>query len=301
MKSSVISLIGRTPLVRLGRMEEYFGLKAGLYAKLEGYNPSGSVKDRAAIEMLTAAMGQGLSQGSVIIEPTSGNLGISLAMLSASLGLRAIILMPENMSKERASMIRSYGAEVVPTPAEEGMQGAIDRAAEMTIEIKNGHTLGQFTNKNNESAHYKTTAWEIFNDIFGRVDILVAGVGSGGTISGVARFLKERLPSVKVVAVEPLESAVLSGGRAGRHGIAGIGAGFLPPLFRPDLVDEVMTVHTDAAIAARELLARREGIAVGISSGAALTAAVSVAKRAENKGKNIVVIFPDRADRYGYT
>lgn len=298
MKNSVIDLIGNTPMIRLRRLEKYFGVGAGLFAKLEGYNPSGSVKDRAAIEMLTQAMAKGLTRENIIIEPSSGNMGISLSLVSAALGLRAVILMPENMSRERVSMIRSYGAEVVLTPAAEGMRGAIDRAAEMALETKNGHTLGQFTNKNNPKAHYKTTGPEIFSAMRGRVDIFISGVGSGGTISGTAAFLKERLPYVGVIGVEPSESAVLSGGVAGRHGIQGIGAGFVPPVYRPELVDEIVRVDTDAAIAAMRLLAGLEGIGAGISSGAALVAAVSVGKRPENKGKKIALILPDLADRY---
>ncbi len=295
----VKGLIGSTPTVRLSSLEKYFGLKSTLYAKLEGFNPSGSVKDRAALFMIEDAYRRGLlREGGVVIEPTSGNTGISLSMLSAVYGYRAVIVMPESMSKERRALIRAYGGEVILTDASRGMRGAIDRAGELLAEIKGAYSPSQFENPNNPIAHYMTTGREIYADTSGIVDILVGGVGTGGTLSGTGRFLKEKLPSLKVVAVEPAESAVLSGRAAAPHGIQGIGAGFVPPLLDSKIIDEILTVSTDEAKQMCRILGLREGIFAGFSSGAALSAAVSVAKGAEAAGKSIAVILPDGGEKY---
>lgn len=292
-------LIGRTPMLRLSSLETYFGLGAALYAKLESFNPSGSVKDRAALFMIEDAHRRGLiGEGNAVIEATSGNTGISLAMLSAVYGYRALIVMPESMSEERRALIRSYGGELVLTNGAKGMKGAIERAVELLSEIKGAYSPGQFENTQNKNAHYQTTGKEIYTDMKGSVDILVCGVGTGGTLSGTGRFLKEKNPSVKLVAVEPVESAVLSGRPAASHGIQGIGVGFLPPLFEGEITDEVVAVSTEEAIEMCRILGLREGVFAGFSSGAALSAAVSIAKRSENTAKNIAVILPDGGERY---
>ena len=286
-------------MVRLSKIEKYFGLKARLYAKLERYNPSGSVKDRAALFMIRNAVSRGLiKQGSIVIEPTSGNTGISLSMLSAIYGYRAVIVMPESMSAERVEMIRAYGGEVVLTPAESGMSGAIGRAEELAAEIKEAYIPSQFNNEHNLLAHYATTGPEIYREREGEVDIFVCGVGTGGSFCGVGRFLKEKNPSVKLFAVEPSESAVLSGGSVGKHGIQGIGAGFMPPLFDKTLADGVICVSTEQARELCSLISKKEGIFAGVSSGASLFGAISLAKEKENQNKSIVTLFPDGGEKY---
>ena len=286
-------------MVRLSKIEKYFGLKARLYAKLERYNPSGSVKDRAALFMIRNAVSRGLiKQGSIVIEPTSGNTGISLSMLSAIYGYRAVIVMPESMSAERVEMIRAYGGEVVLTPAESGMSGAIGRAEELAAEIKEAYIPSQFNNEPNLLAHYATTGPEIYREREGEVDIFVCGVGTGGSFCGVGRFLKEKNPSVKLFAVEPSESAVLSGGSVGKHGIQGIGAGFMPPLFDKTLADGVICVSTEQARELCSLISKKEGIFAGVSSGASLFGAISLAKEKENQNKSIVTLFPDGGEKY---
>jgi cysteine synthase A len=296
---SVINLIGKTPTVRLQKIEKYFGLTARLYAKLEKYNPSGSVKDRAAYYMVESAVRHGLiGDRTSVIEPTSGNMGISLAMLSSVYGYRAIVVMPESVSVERRALISAYGGEVLLTDGHKGMKGAIERAEQMLSEINGAYTLAQFTNQLNLIAHYETTGKEIYRDLMGGVDILVAGVGTGGTIGGAGRYLKEKKPSVKLIAVEPSESAVLSGGPFSPHGIQGIGAGFIPPLLDMSLIDRVMTVSTEESLETCNVLALKEGIFAGISSGAALSRGITLGLEAENEGKNIVVILPDGGEKY---
>ncbi len=296
---SVIDLIGRTPTVRLREIEKYFNLSARLYAKLEKYNPSGSVKDRAALYMIESAVKGGLIRdGGVVIEPTSGNMGISLSMLSGVFGYRSVIVMPESVSVERRKIIFAYGGEVVLTDGKRGMRGAIERAEQLISEAKAAYTLSQFENPLNLTAHYEGTGREIYRDLGGEVDILVAGVGTGGTIGGAGRYLKEKKPSAKIVAVEPRESAVLSGGAASSHGIQGIGAGFIPPLLDMRLVDRIMTVSTDEAGEMCRILTMKEGIFAGISSGATLSAAVLLGSDKENCGKSIVLIFPDGGEKY---
>ena len=291
--------VGRTPLVRLRETEGRYSLKARIYAKLEMFNPTHSVKDRAALYMMRDALRHGLiKEGGTVIEPTSGNTGISLAMLSLFFGYRAVIVMPENMSVERRRMISAYGGEVVLTDGDKGMQGAIDRAEELLLEYPGAYIPSQFTNPNNSLAHYETTGKEIFASLDGCVDVFVAGVGTGGTLSGVGRYLKEQNPCVKIVAAEPEESAVLSGGASGSHSIQGIGAGFVPPLLDMRLVDEVVTVSSDLAKGVARSLCKSEGIFAGISSGAALSAAISFAEREESEGKNIVTLFPDGGEKY---
>ncbi|MBQ8414685.1 MAG: cysteine synthase A [Clostridia bacterium] len=297
--NSVSHLIGRTPVVRLSSVEKHFGLCARLYAKLESFNPSGSVKDRAALFMLEDGKRRGIiSRGSVIVEATSGNMGISLAMLSSVYGCRCVIVMPDSMSEERRRLIAAYGGELVLGDGAKGMQGAIERAGELLSEIKAACSLSQFENPMNRLAHYNTTGPEIYSDMRGEVDIFVSGVGTGGTISGTGRYLKEKKPSVITVAVEPSESAVLSGKKRGSHSIQGIGAGFVPPLFDREVVDFVMAVSGSEAASACRVLGRLEGIFSGISSGAAISAAITLGKREENRGKNILVIFPDGGEKY---
>ena len=297
--TSVDQLIGRTPLLELRGIEAQYSLKARLLAKLESFNPAGSVKDRVALAMIEDAEKTGrLKEGSVIIEPTSGNTGIGLAAVAAARGYRVIIVMPDSMSVERRLLMTAYGAELVLTDGSKGMAGAIARADELAASIPGSMIAGQFSNPANPAAHYRSTGPEIYADTDGAVDVFVAGVGTGGTVTGVGRYLKERKPSVKVVAVEPATSAVLSGGKAGAHGLQGIGAGFVPEVLDTGIYDEVIAVTDEDAYAAGRLLGKREGILAGISSGAALWAAIEVAKRKESAGKTVVVLLPDTGDRY---
>ena len=292
-------LIGKTPLLELGNIEKELGLEAKLLAKLEYFNPAGSVKDRIAKAMLDEAEKSGaLKKNSVIIEPTSGNTGIGLASVAAARGYRIIIVMPETMSVERRQLMKAYGAELVLTEGSKGMKGAIAKAEELAKEIADSFIPGQFVNKANPKAHFETTGPEIFEDTDGDVDIFVAGVGTGGTVTGVGTYLKSKKPQVKVVAVEPASSAVLSTGVAGAHKIQGIGAGFVPDVLDTSVYDEIITVSNEDAFKYGKLVGRKEGVLVGISSGAALAAGVELAKRPENKGKTIVVLLPDTGDRY---
>lgn len=297
--TSADQLIGHTPLMELTNIEKKHGLKAKLLAKLEYFNPAGSVKDRIAKAMIDDAEAKGLLKpGSVIIEPTSGNTGIGLASVAAARGYRIIIVMPETMSVERRQIMKAYGAELVLTEGAKGMKGAIAKAEELSKEIPNSFIPGQFVNPANPKAHFETTGPEIFDDIDGKVDIFVAGVGTGGTVTGVGQYLKSRNPSVKVVAVEPKSSAVLSTGVAGPHKIQGIGAGFVPDVLDTKVYDEIIPVTNEDAFAAGKEIGRSEGVLVGISSGAALWAGIDLAKRPENAGKTIVVLLPDTGDRY---
>lgn len=296
---SLTELIGGTPLVRLTHVEEKLGLQARLLAKLESYNPAGSAKDRVALNMIEQAEKSGaLKAGSVIIEPTSGNTGIGLAAVAAVRGYRTIIVMPDTMSAERRMLIAAYGAELVLTDGKLGMQGAIDKAESLAKEIPDSFIAGQFVNPANAAAHYKTTGPEIYADTDGAVDIFVAGVGTGGTVTGVGRYLKEQNSAVTVVGVEPASSPVLSGGKAGAHGLQGIGAGFVPAVLDTSVLDAVKTVTEQQAYDAGKLLAKTEGILAGISSGAALHAAIEIARCPENAGKTVVVLLPDTGDRY---
>ena len=297
--TSADQLIGHTPLLELTHIERAHGLKAKILAKLEYFNPAGSVKDRIAKAMVDDAEAKGLLKpGSVIIEPTSGNTGIGLASVAAARGYRIIIVMPETMSVERRQLMKAYGAELVLTEGAKGMKGAIAKADELAKEIPGSFVAGQFVNPANPKAHYETTGPEIWADTDGQVDFFVAGVGTGGTITGTGKFLKEHKPDVKVVAVEPKTSAVLSTGVAGAHKIQGIGAGFVPDVLDTHVYDEIIPVDNDDAFAVGKEVGRREGVLVGISSGAALWAAIELAKRPENAGKNIVVLLPDTGDRY---
>ena len=292
-------LIGKTPLLELTHIEEEYGLEARILAKLEYFNPAGSVKDRIAKAMIDDAEARGLlRKGSVIIEPTSGNTGIGLASVAAARGYRIIIVMPETMSVERRQIMKAYGAELVLTEGAKGMKGAIAKANELAAEIPGSFVPGQFVNPANPAAHRATTGPEIFEDTDGEVDYFVAGVGTGGTISGVGEYLKSKKPSVKVVAVEPESSAVLSTGVAGPHKIQGIGAGFVPDVLNTNIYDEIIPVKNEDAFATGKLIGRKEGVLVGISSGAATWAAIELARRPENKGKTIVVLLPDTGDRY---
>ncbi len=292
-------LVGDTPLLELSALEKEFTLEAKLFAKVEYFNPAGSVKDRIALAMINDAEEKGLlKEGSVIIEPTSGNTGIGLASIGVMKGYRIILTMPESMSIERRKLLKAYGAELVLTPASLGMIGSVDKANELVKEIPNSIILGQFVNPANPYIHYKTTGPEIYKDLNGNVDIFVAGVGTGGTVSGVSKYLKEKNNNIKVVAVEPLTSPLLSLGHAGPHKIQGIGANFIPETLDQNGYDEVIAIDNDEAFKYAKLVSRKEGILVGISSGAALSAAIKVAQRKENKGKNIVVLFPDSGDRY---
>lgn len=296
---STEDLIGNTPLIQVSNIKKELGLQAEILAKLEYLNPAGSVKDRAAREMIRDAEERGiLKEGSVIIEPTSGNTGIGLAALAAVKGYRVVLTMPETMSVERQNILKAYGAEIILTEGARGMQGAIDRAEELAKEIPGSFIAGQFVNQANAEAHRKTTGPEIWRDTDGKVDIFVAGVGTGGTITGTGEYLKSQNPKIQIVAVEPSDSPVLSQGRAGAHKIQGIGAGFVPEVLNTEVYDEVVTVEAEDAFAAARLLARKEGFLVGISSGAAFHAAAELARRPENKGKTIVVLLPDSGDRY---
>ena len=297
--TSADQLIGKTPLLELTNIEKKFGLKAKILAKLEYLNPAGSVKDRIAKAMIDAAEASGqLKPDSVIIEPTSGNTGIGLASVAAARGYRIIIVMPETMSVERRQLMKAYGAELVLTEGAKGMKGAIARADELEREIPNAFVTGQFVNPANPKAHFETTGPEIWEDTDGQVDYFVAGVGTGGTITGTGRFLKSKNPDVRVVAVEPASSAVLSTGVAGAHKIQGIGAGFVPEVLDTKIYDEIIPVSNDDAFATGKEVGKNEGVLVGISSGAALWAAIELAKRPENEGKTIVVLLPDTGDRY---
>ena len=297
--TSADQLIGRTPLLELTHLEKKYGLKARILAKLEYFNPAGSVKDRIARAMIDDAEAKGLlKEGSVIIEPTSGNTGIGLASVAAARGYRIIIVMPETMSVERRQLMKAYGAELVLTEGAKGMKGAIAKADELAKEIPNSFIHGQFVNPANPKAHFETTGPEIWEDTDGGVDVFVAGVGTGGTVTGVGRYLKSKNPAVRVVAVEPKSSAVLSTGVAGPHKIQGIGAGFVPAVLDTGVYDEIIPVENDDAFATGRELGRSEGVLVGISSGAALWAALELAGRPENAGKTIVVLLPDTGDRY---
>ena len=297
--TSVEQLIGKTPLVELTHIEKKYDLKAKLLAKVELFNPGGSAKDRVAKAMLDDAEERGiLTKDSVIIEPTSGNTGIGLALMSVARGYRCIIVMPDTMSMERRMLMKAYGAELVLSEGAKGMAGAIAKAEELAKEILHSFIQGQFENPANAKAHYVTTGPEIYEDCDGNVDIFVAGVGTGGTITGTGRYLKERKNDVKIIAVEPASSAVLSGKPAGPHGLQGIGAGFIPGVLDTSIYDEIIPVSNEDAYATGKMIGRSEGILVGISAGAALYAAIEVAKREENAGKNIVVLLPDTGERY---
>ena len=291
--------VGETPSIELKSIENELNLKARLIAKVEGANPAGSAKDRAALYMIEHAEKQGLiKKGSTIIEPTSGNTGIALAAIAVPRGYRVIIVMPDNMSEERKRLMTAYGAELVLTDGSLGMSGSIEKANELKSQIENSYIPDQFNNKANALAHYETTAPELYRDCDESVDIFVAGVGTGGTITGVGRYLKEQNENVQIIAVEPKNSPILSGGKAGAHGIQGIGAGFVPGVLDVNVIDEIICVTEEEAYNAARMLAKKEGILAGISSGAALHAAIEIAKREENKDKNIVVLLPDRGDRY---
>ena len=297
--TSASQLVGRTPLLELRGIEKELGLEAKIYAKLEYFNPAGSVKDRVALYMINDAEERGiLKEGSVIIEPTSGNTGIGLASVAASRGYRTIIVMPETMSVERRQLMAAYGAELVLSPGSEGMKGAIALAEKLAEETENSFIAGQFVNPANVKAHYETTGPEIYEDTDGEVDIFIAGVGTGGTVTGTGHYLKEKKPEVKVIAVEPASSPVLSEGKAGPHKIQGIGAGFIPEILDTSVYDAVVPVENEAAFEAARLLGVKEGVLVGISSGAALHVAIEEAKKPENSGKKIVVLLPDTGDRY---
>lgn len=299
VKNSFLDLVGNTPLVRVNNLIKKDELKADVLAKLEYFNPAGSVKDRIAKEMIQDALEKGLiNENTTLIEPTSGNTGIGLSAVATALNLKIIITMPETMSVERRNLMKTYGAELVLTPGSEGMKGAIAKAKELASQIENSFIPGQFENPANPTAHYKTTGPEIYEQTEGKVDIFVAGVGTGGTISGIGKYLKEKNPEVKVVAVEPASSPVLSTGKGGAHKIQGIGAGFVPETLDTKIYDEIITVENEDAFATGKEMAKTEGILVGISSGAALYAAKELAKREENAGKTIVVLLPDGGDRY---
>lgn len=297
--TSIDQLIGKTPLLELKHIEAQENLKARLLVKLEYLNPAGSVKDRVARAMLDDAEAKGfLRPDSVIIEPTSGNTGIGLACVAAARGYRIMIVMPDSMSMERRQLMAAYGAELVLTPGAKGMKGAIEKANELALEIPNSFIPGQFVNPANPAAHYASTGPEIWEDTGGTVDIFVAGVGTGGTITGTGTYLKSKNPKIQVVAVEPAASAVLSGGKAGPHKIQGIGAGFVPDVLDTQIYDEILTVENEDAFAAGRMVGRQEGVLIGISSGAAVSAAIALARRTENEGKTIVALLPDTGDRY---
>lgn len=296
---SADELIGKTPLLELSSIEKKLDLKAKIIAKLELFNPAGSAKDRVARQMIEDAEKEGkLEKGSVIIEPTSGNTGIGIASIAASKGYKAIIVMPDTMSVERIQLIKAFGAKIVLTEGQKGMSGAIEKAEELHREIPGSIIAGQFVNPSNPKAHYLSTGPEIFDDTDGKIDFFVAGVGTGGTITGVGKYLKEKNEKIKIIAVEPKSSPVLSEGKAGAHGIQGIGANFVPEILNRDILDEIITVSDEDAYTYARLIGNSEGILVGISSGAALKGAIEIAKRPENENKNIVVLFPDTGDRY---
>ena len=297
--TSAEQLIGKTPLLELKNIEKKFETKAKIIAKLEMFNPGGSAKDRVALSMLDDAISRGkVTKDTVIIEPTSGNTGIGLSLIAACRGYKAIIVMPDSMSEERRTLMRAYGATLVLTDGKDGMAGAIKKAEELAKEYPNSFIPSQFDNPANADAHYKTTGPEIYGDMDGKVDIFVCGVGTGGTITGVGRYLKEKNPSAQVIAVEPFTSAVLSGEEKGAHGLQGIGAGFIPKVLDTKIYDEIIKVKDEEAFEMGREIGKSEGILVGISAGAALFAAIEVAKREENSGKNIVVLLPDTGDRY---
>lgn len=299
IKQNVTELVGKTPLIEFNKLEKEYDLKAHIIGKLEYLNPAGSIKDRIALSIIEDYEEKGiLKEGSTIIEPTSGNTGIGLSMIAAIKGYKVIITMPSTMSKERIALMKAYGAEVELTDGTKGMKGAIEKANELHEQIENSIIAGQFENPANPLAHYKTTGPEIYEDTDGKVDIFVAGIGTGGTISGVGKYLKEKNKDIKVVGVEPASSPVLTEGKSGGHKIQGIGAGFVPHTLDTAIYDEVITVSNEDAFAATKLIARKEGLLVGISSGAAVVAAFKLAKREENAGKNIVVILPDTGNRY---
>lgn len=297
--SSITELIGKTPLVELSNIEKDLNLNARILAKLEYFNPGGSVKDRVAKNMIEMAEKEGkLKKGSVIIEPTSGNTGIGLALVAAAKDYKTIIVMPDTMSKERQLLMKAYGAELVLTDGKKGMKGAIEKAEELNKTIENSIIAGQFTNPYNPKSHFDTTGPEIYKDTDGKVDIFISGVGTGGTISGTGEYLKQKNPDIKVIAVEPFGSPILSKGKSGPHNLQGIGAGFIPETLNTDIYDEIITVKEEDAYISARLITQKEGILVGISSGAALYAAIEEAKREENKGKTIVVLLPDTGERY---
>ena len=296
---SIDELIGKTPMLRLERTEKRFGVNAEIYAKLEYFNPAGSVKDRVGLSMIEDAENSGrLKKGSVIIEPTSGNTGIGIAAVAVARGYSAIIVMPETMSEERRRMMKAYGAQLVLTDGTKGMGGAIEKANELAAEIPGSIVAGQFENPANSVAHYRTTGPEIYNDMQGDIDYFVSAVGTGGTITGTGQYLKEQNSDIKIIAVEPQNSPVLSCGKAGAHKIQGIGAGFVPKVLDTSIIDEIVTVSDEDAFATGNIIGKTEGFLAGISSGAALCAAIELAKRPENAGKKIVVLLPDGGDRY---
>ncbi len=297
--SSIEELIGKTPIIELKNIEKEFSLNAKIFAKLERFNPAGSIKDRVALNMIIEAEKSGkLNKETVIIEPTSGNTGIGLAAICAARGIKLIIVMPDSMSEERQKLMKVYGAKLVLTEGALGMSGAIKKAEALQREIKGSIIAGQFTNDANPKAHYLTTGPEIFEDMNGKIDYLVAGVGTGGTITGTGEFLKSKLPNIRVVAVEPQNSAVLSGENSGKHNLQGIGAGFVPEILNTKIYDEIVKVSDEDAYLCGREICKKEGILVGISSGAALSGAIEIAKKPQNKGKNIVVILPDTGERY---
>ena len=297
--TSLSQLVGRTPLLQLCNIQKDKKLQATLLAKAEGMNPAGSAKDRVALEMIRSARAEGrLPDGGTIIEPTSGNTGIGLAALAAAEGYRMIVIMPDTMSVERQRLCKAYGAQVILSPGAQGMSGAIALAEQLQEQTPGSIIAGQFVNPANPAAHYKTTGPELWEAAEGNIDIFVAGVGTGGTVTGVGQYLKKQDPAIRIVAVEPAGSPVLSGGTAGPHGLQGIGAGFIPQVLNTDIIDEICPVDEQSAYDAARLLAKKEGLLVGISSGAALHAAITLAKRPENKGKNIVVLLPDSGERY---
>lgn len=297
--TSIEQLVGKTPLVELTRIAKEHNFKAKIYAKLEYFNPAGSAKDRVALKMIEDAEERGeINKDSVIIEPTSGNTGIGLAAVAGAKGYRVIIVMPDSMSAERRTLMTAYGAELVLTDGAKGMKGAIEKAEQLATEIQGAYIPGQFDNPANAKAHFETTGPEIYDDTDGKVDIFVAGVGTGGTITGVGEYLKSKNKDIRIVAVEPIDSPYLSTGKSGAHKLQGIGAGFIPKVLNTDIYDEIIMVHEESAYLASRILAKREGFLVGISSGAALWAAFEIALRPESEGKNIVVLLPDTGDRY---